>query len=143
MTQQITVWTDNSASGRVIGLTDLKQMLHEKFHLGGDSDITGYPVSALAEVVGGITSTPTFFEVCGDDGFFARIPWRLANRSVLHFPTGSDDRGGGLRLLVDDSSSACVNVKSIVDVRFGFGEELKEPIFGNKLPNSKARNNQV
>ncbi|KPV44059.1 hypothetical protein [Alicyclobacillus ferrooxydans] len=41
--------------------------------------------------------------------------------------------GEGLRLYVEDGPNACLNVKSIVHIRFAGDKALVEPVFGSRL----------
>lgn len=89
---------------------------------------------------------PTSFEVCGTDGFYAAVPWRSAEQAMFRFPVDADHAAtsGGLRLFVRNSDNACLNVKSIVDIRFEYDDELEKPVFGSKLPgNPKVCKNQA
>ena len=101
-------------------------------------------------------SLPTYFEVSGDDGFYAQIPWTFADSAMFRFPAApsqmrpisengfesspgnssenSSDDGEGLRLYVNNSSNACLNVKSIVRIRFANDKVLTEPVFGAVSP---------
>jgi hypothetical protein len=132
--RQIRVRTEDSQISQVVDLAALNQRLDEK--LGKGSGVKECSVFELFTVVCRTTTPPTFFEVCGEDGFYARIPWRLADRSVFLFPDMAERGGadGGLKLLVQGSSNECLNVKRVMDILFGIGDEPAQPVFGCKLP---------
>lgn len=123
----------------VFELNTLRLMVEAKYDI--EIDPGAYEVS-VAALYGAIRETalmtPTFFEVCAEDGFYAIIPWRLANASFLRFPEvrPEDDEHGKLRLFVPDTEDPCLNVKSIIEVQFGDGasrSEPRDPIYGSKL----------
>lgn len=93
-------------------------------------------VELVYRVVSPSGVTPTAFEVCAGDGFYAAIPWALASESTLQFSGTPTDPSNPptIRLWVKDSPNACLNVKSIVDIDFQIDRELTAPTFGSKLP---------
>jgi hypothetical protein len=132
--RQIRLRIEGAEISHSMDLAALKQMLDEKFGAGSSGNECS--VMELFNVVCGTSPPLTFFEVCGEDGFYARIPWRLAGSSMFLFPDLADggSADSGLRLVVRGSSNECLNVKRVVDILFGTGDEPAQPVFGCKLP---------
>jgi hypothetical protein len=78
---------------------------------------------------------PTHLIVEAADEFQAVIPWGELDQAVLLYAVNDEPlkKGYPIRLYVPDGSSACLNVKSIVQIRFAFDHSLgTEARFGFK-----------
>jgi hypothetical protein len=78
---------------------------------------------------------PTHLTVEAVDEFQATIPWsQLDQAAMLYEKSGRPlEKGFPIRLYVPDGSSSCLNVKSIVAIRFLHNQELnEEAVFGFK-----------
>jgi hypothetical protein len=135
---EVRVFGEGVFEDRLLSLSELEQELGASGgeRMSADGAVRAYPVCALLRMASETTTEPAYFEVCGRDGFFARLPWRFAERSVLQFDTKSDGRTGGLRLRIADSPKACLNVKEIVEIRVGSGANLTDPVSGKRQPGS-------
>ncbi|ANE48462.1 hypothetical protein SY83_21700 [Paenibacillus swuensis] len=71
---------------------------------------------------------PTHLIVEAEDEFQAIIPWHeLDMASILYEQDGKPlQKGFPIRLYVPNGSSACLNVKSVVDIRFARDKQLGE-----------------
>ncbi|MFC5468382.1 hypothetical protein ACFPPD_06595 [Cohnella suwonensis] len=65
-------------------------------------------------------SRPTHLVVRAADEFQATIPWAELGGALFQYAIGGLplEKGSPIRLYVPDGSSACLNVKSVVNVRF-------------------------
>ncbi|MBB6672345.1 molybdopterin-dependent oxidoreductase [Cohnella nanjingensis] len=74
-------------------------------------------------------AAPTHLIVRAADGFQAVIPWDQLGQALLQYAVNGRplERGRPMRLYVPDGSSACLNVKSVTELRIArdaeFGDE--------------------
>lgn len=63
---------------------------------------------------------PTHLQVVAQDEFRATIPWHEAQQALFLYRQNGEPlrKGYPLRLYVPDGSSKCLNVKSVVEIRF-------------------------
>ncbi|MCL6443806.1 MAG: hypothetical protein K6T83_10195 [Alicyclobacillus sp.] len=107
--------------GRELSLAQMLSTLDSLFGENHQIGTREYSAYELYEAFIGGTTVPTSFEVCGTDGFYARITWRSADSATFRFPDASaENETSGVRLFVRDSENACLNVKSIVDIHFNY-----------------------
>ncbi|MCR8634609.1 molybdopterin-dependent oxidoreductase [Paenibacillus radicis (ex Xue et al. 2023)] len=78
--------------------------------------------------------TPTHMEVEAVDEFQAKIPWeQLSQAAFLYEQNGEPlKKGFPIRLYVPDGSSECLNVKSVVKIRFTYQVSSAEATYGFK-----------
>lgn len=71
---------------------------------------------------------PTHLLVRAADGFEAIIPATQLSGALFQYSVNGTplEKGGPLRLYVPDGTSACLNVKSVADIRFATDRELGE-----------------
>ncbi len=69
---------------------------------------------------GGLPAEPTHLIVRASDEFQATIPWEQLSHALLQFAVNGEPlvKGRPIRLYVPDGTSACLNVKSVVSLRF-------------------------
>jgi hypothetical protein len=81
-----------------------------------------------------IERLPAFMEVEAVDEFQATIPWEQLGQAVfLYEQNGSPlKKGFPIRLYVPDGSSECLNVKSVVHIKFGYEPAFAEASYGFK-----------
>ncbi|MCD1258840.1 hypothetical protein B5M42_008325 [Paenibacillus athensensis] len=82
---------------------------------------------------------PTHVQADAADEFRAVLPWAQADRAVMQYAVDGAplDKGFPIRLYVPDGSSACLNVKSIIGLRFLRDASLGEQAtygFVNSIP---------
>ncbi|WP_240416253.1 hypothetical protein [Paenibacillus periandrae] len=78
---------------------------------------------------------PSQMTVEGVDEFQAVIPWKELNDAVFLFEQKGEPLGKGypIRLYVPNGSSECLNVKSVVQIRFQYSDDLsQEATYGFK-----------
>ncbi|NOU92296.1 molybdopterin-dependent oxidoreductase [Paenibacillus sp. LMG 31456] len=78
--------------------------------------------------------TPVYMEVEAVDEFQAKIPWeQLGQAAFLYEQTGEPlKKGFPIRLYVPDGSSECLNVKSVVKIKFSYHGSSAEASYGFK-----------
>ncbi|MCD9022797.1 hypothetical protein K7P76_13310 [Cohnella sp. NL03-T5] len=88
---------------------------------------------------------PTHLVVRASDEFQATIPWGQLNNALLQFAVNGLPlvKGRPIRLYVPDGTSACLNVKSVVYLRFvsdaALGEEAEYGFVNEISPNQLAK----
>ncbi|TDG00648.1 molybdopterin-dependent oxidoreductase [Paenibacillus piri] len=77
---------------------------------------------------------PLFMTVEAVDEFQATIPWDELDQAVfLYEQNGAPlQKGFPIRLYVPDGSSECLNVKSVVSIRFGYRHPVEKATYGFK-----------
>ncbi|WP_282936968.1 molybdopterin-dependent oxidoreductase [Paenibacillus sp. RC67] len=77
---------------------------------------------------------PVYMNVEAVDEFQATIPWEQLNQAVFLYEQDGKplQKGFPIRLYVPDGSSECLNVKSVVSIRFEYGEAVNEASYGFK-----------
>jgi len=86
-------------------------------------DINGW-YKAWRRQPSGSSQAPAYMTVEASDEFQATIPWGQLSKAVfLYEQNGLPlQKGFPLRLYVPDGSSECLNVKSVVKIRFGYNK---------------------
>ncbi|MCS7463649.1 hypothetical protein N0M98_26435 [Paenibacillus doosanensis] len=77
---------------------------------------------------------PALMRVEAADEFQATIPWSQLDQAVFLYEQDGKPlhKGFPIRLYVPDGSSECLNVKSIVTIRFLYSEKADEASYGFK-----------
>lgn len=77
---------------------------------------------------------PALMKVEAIDEFQAAIPWEQLDRAVFLYEQDGRPiaKGFPIRLYVPDGSSECLNVKSIVTIRFMYAERAAKATYGFK-----------
>ncbi|ULL14313.1 hypothetical protein DVH26_07550 [Paenibacillus sp. H1-7] len=77
---------------------------------------------------------PVIMKVEAVDEFQAAIPWEQLNKAVFLYELDGKplQKGFPIRLYVPDGSSECLNVKSVVTIRFLYAGAAGEATYGFK-----------
>lgn len=81
-----------------------------------------------------VNREPVYMIVEAVDEFQATIPWEQLNQAVFLYEQDGKplQKGFPIRLYVPDGSSECLNVKSVVSIRFEYGQDVTEASYGFK-----------
>jgi hypothetical protein len=79
-----------------------------------------------------LETEPAYMAVEAVDEFQATIPWEQLDQAVFLYKQngGPLEKGFPIRLYVPNGSSECLNVKSVVRIRFGYHNVAQEASFG-------------
>ncbi|MBE1441386.1 molybdopterin-dependent oxidoreductase [Paenibacillus sp. OAS669] len=77
---------------------------------------------------------PVVMKVEAADEFQASIPWEQLDRAAFLYEQDGKplQKGFPIRLYVPDGSSECLNVKSVVSIRFEYNSTVHEASYGFK-----------
>ncbi|TVY07400.1 molybdopterin-dependent oxidoreductase [Paenibacillus cremeus] len=103
---------------------------------------------------GSVLQNPTRLQVEAADEFQASVPWNELGQAMFLYAQENGEplqKGYPIRLYVPDGSSECLNVKSVVRIRFDYGnsEDLtatygfKNVVSPDQLKKGKAPNSNT